>query len=473
MPYPYGMYNAPVVGNGLGGLPRRTTVVPASTTPTYPQITRPLGDWVQIGSQVAEYSFSGYAGVAGSNAFFKYNTAGGTSDYYIGGVSFTSSSVTALSSYYEGSSGDTTPLDGRGWAVGNDFYYVYGNVLYKLSNSGGSVSRTTIKSNLIPDTGTYTVTGTAYRVDTNGYGGVVTPQFGSGAKLPACFANDDGTASVFVQTAVSVGGNYNLGCFVIDTSGNIVRSFKSGDAYSSIPTTSNYMFINKGLGQVTAFTFYSQGDPRMYYWASNVDTTAGTYTSTVSGSSSTDTQNLSNQQSFYTSPTLFSYGAQGTSYYYTWNFDLSNYSVSSFINFAQVGSTSVSLPSRKMFPEYQDMVYTTTYAPGASYYGPLDIKLQSNPANSYTQLLNYDDTSSATITPVSSGGTPFKIVGYRAKALAPSETDISNQFGPQDNAEGPWFLARLSATTYLVRFTDYNSSASPSRRYYAQLYQTA
>lgn len=31
MPYPYGMQNAPVVGNGLGGLPRRTTTVPATS----------------------------------------------------------------------------------------------------------------------------------------------------------------------------------------------------------------------------------------------------------------------------------------------------------------------------------------------------------------------------------------------------------------------------------------------------------
>lgn len=34
MPYPYGMYNAPTVGNGLGGLPRRTTAVVPTPTPT-------------------------------------------------------------------------------------------------------------------------------------------------------------------------------------------------------------------------------------------------------------------------------------------------------------------------------------------------------------------------------------------------------------------------------------------------------
>lgn len=33
MPYPYGMYNAPVLGNGLGGLPRRATTATATTTP--------------------------------------------------------------------------------------------------------------------------------------------------------------------------------------------------------------------------------------------------------------------------------------------------------------------------------------------------------------------------------------------------------------------------------------------------------
>jgi len=39
MPYPYGMQNSPVVGNGLGGLPRRTTAV--TTTVATPQAVGP------------------------------------------------------------------------------------------------------------------------------------------------------------------------------------------------------------------------------------------------------------------------------------------------------------------------------------------------------------------------------------------------------------------------------------------------
>jgi hypothetical protein len=74
MPYPYGMQNAPVVGNGLGGLPRRTTAVVAA-----PVVAQdPIGPYIlsTFGNTYTSYQFA-YSPLLSASTTYTISAVGG------------------------------------------------------------------------------------------------------------------------------------------------------------------------------------------------------------------------------------------------------------------------------------------------------------------------------------------------------------------------------------------------------------
>jgi len=97
MTYPYGMYNAPEVGNGLGGLPRRVTAGGPPTFLTFNRFVTPGSGVAEVpsGARWMRVTVVGGGGGAG-------NRGGGG-----GGCATTSTFVSAASVTYSVGAGGT------------------------------------------------------------------------------------------------------------------------------------------------------------------------------------------------------------------------------------------------------------------------------------------------------------------------------------------------------------------------------
>lgn len=170
MPYPYGMYNAPVVGNGLGGLPRRATVT-ASASTTNPIVFTQLTS----GSTSVSRSMSG-GGYFGGFVVFnnkilmiqKFNNGG--PDLYYSSATFinpdgtqngsTTNNVMPASAYgaFNYSNGNWQPYV---FYIVDDttFLSIGGHAVWRvLLNSDASIA--SASQFTVPSTGTYVNGGT-------------------------------------------------------------------------------------------------------------------------------------------------------------------------------------------------------------------------------------------------------------------------------------------------------------------------
>jgi hypothetical protein len=203
MTYPYGTKGAPVVGNGLGGLPRRA-VAAAAAVATGPRLFERVGNFAQVNTSVSSGAgpspWGRKIGVNEGKAFFKLTRidGGGNTIYTLSGASYSDSGVTGALS--ESNFGTTASVwneisFSNSWTSGDSAYFYDrpNNQIVRISAPTTAIVRTTVKSAAIPMTGTFTVGGNSYTVIDGGtckYAGDNTP--GNGVDHTAAQALPNG-----------------------------------------------------------------------------------------------------------------------------------------------------------------------------------------------------------------------------------------------------------------------------------------
>lgn len=234
MTYPYGTKGAPVVGNGLGGLPRRGEAAAAAVAGG-PKLFERVGDFVQVNTSVSNPGYptawGRKIGVDGGKMFFKWRRqdGGGNTNFVLCGAAYSGSGVTG--SLSESNFGTTAgPWNElafcNSWSSGDSAYFYdrANNSIVKVSAPTTSLIRTTVKTTAIPLSGSFTVGGNSYNIYETGtsyFAGDNTPSntYAAAQALP-----DGGVVIVRLVTNTSL-TQLQYAAFVFDSSWNLIRSF--------------------------------------------------------------------------------------------------------------------------------------------------------------------------------------------------------------------------------------------------------
>jgi hypothetical protein len=233
MPYPYGTQNAPVVGNGLGGLPRRSSAAATATTSSLfsKRVTAITGQFSATATRLQSYSSNPqyaspivfnnriilpYAYDAGSGLVYETAVANLNTDGSLNGVftSYAMPSGTQSAFAFGGGSAGAPPSPTY---VINDtnVLILNGSRVNGLQlNANGSIASYTIFT--VPSSGTYVNGGTWTSLSTSGLGSHRT-----------CVV--DGGRVIVTRLDTT---NLWISFFVFDLNGNFISGMKGG-AYNT------------------------------------------------------------------------------------------------------------------------------------------------------------------------------------------------------------------------------------------------
>lgn len=479
MTYPYGTRGAPVVGNGLGGLPRRAVAAGAAAVASGPKLFERVGDFVQVNTSVQNQGFpipwGRKIGVNEGKMFFKWRRVdgGGNTNFVLCGAAYSGSGVTAALS--ESNFGTTADFwhelsFANSWTSGDSAYFYdrMNNLIVRVSAPSTSVVRTTVKSNAIPATGNFTVGGNAYSV-------VNTSSFiaGDNSFLTGPLANvfafalPDGGAVIFrlVQnTTLSV---FTFAGFVFDSSWNLTRSFPVRQVLSSASSIqTSLLLVLPVSGSTELFSLFSV--------AGNQASSVGTSCSTVNITTGATT----NSQIASTAAASTTWLQNGsTTYTHTRN------SVQIFYHDT---SSATGTTRRAVFPINSDFsvvnngnptntVLQQGYAamPAMRYYDPEfgDYYSSGSTTASFEPFVNsvgssFFSTAVPTlqeVTNLSYSRSPesAEISSISAKGITAIESE--DQSAASDLGAGPLPLARVSANAYVGAYYDARTSTTVLR----------
>jgi len=275
MPYAYGMQNSPVVGNGLGGLPRRTTAVAAASTQ---RTITPVNSY-NSSSTASGYSSAGRMlnPICFSNRIiqlYRYTNSSAVTQYM--------SSVIELNADGSAASNTATQVtdttiqshinslcswnDHVEWHVINSTQVV-GICLWKVCvlnlNANGTIASTVYIT--LPSSGSYANGGTFLGI---------TNQFGGNTSTGTCrssFVTPDGTIIVGATD-----NNNQIGLFVFNLAGTFIKALSlSLFAYA----LSNAAIFKAKFGYTVAFSDATADGAGSYYtrlYAFTVDNSIST-----------------------------------------------------------------------------------------------------------------------------------------------------------------------------------------------------
>lgn len=287
MTYPYGTKGAPVVGNGLGGLPRRAVAAGAASSAATPFSTRATGYVATYSAQATlQYSYSSTARMVSSICFpdriiqlYSYLDTGSTNRR----------EVLVINLNADGSSASTSvgiltgPLDVDinnlcGWGS----FPVAWHVVSNSKVIGISRQRAVILelgANGIPTSSVYIETPPSSGTFING-GTWTTPQNPIGGnQLRSAIVTQDNEIVICWRDTSS-----NIGLFVYDASGNFVKAVKLGAFIAGTLSQGGAIFA-ASFGYVIpiAVSFSGSGSTYLQFYAITVN--AG-LTNVISASSS-------------------------------------------------------------------------------------------------------------------------------------------------------------------------------------------
>jgi len=293
MPYPYGTQNAPVVGNGLGGLPRRATVT-VSTAKQYPVKLQAVGNTITYSGSTSAPTLLSQPISTGARTgalLFRANTTaqygapkGFSFDVNVGMLSWATNGTQGTSS--------NELMSGQAFAGGMAYFDSTGTAgaIYVATTNGTDTFVTTLTT--VPSSGTLSG-GESYSSLT-----VVKGMNSDDGRYPRCF---DAYGNMVILYRATISAASWLCAFVINAGGTIINSRKlfvldsTGASYNS----SDFWIIRSGIGFVIAAN-YRDTTSRMNIWNANSDFTtvtaigpSSTYTMPSGGAPQTSTFNNS------------------------------------------------------------------------------------------------------------------------------------------------------------------------------------
>lgn len=257
MPYAYGTQNAPAVGNGLGGLPRRSTVATVASTPS--------GQVLTTSNSLATSSFvySGVSGSVGGGLGMEFSPGSFCLPMFAyDGTQYNSVMVYATANangctYTTNSSigAGTTSVSGPGtyWkgTNGTSLYWLKNNDLYSVTSSGGlSLVVSSLFSSGTFNSGSFS--GSTW-TNPSFYSQHFPDNSGVTSGLSAWYVDAGDGTGVGVKP-VNMSGTVRIGVFVTNSSGTFTQSFAVGNM-SSI-TIINYYMVVRRIGATTYSVFW-------------------------------------------------------------------------------------------------------------------------------------------------------------------------------------------------------------------------
>lgn len=488
MTYPYGTKGAPVVGNGLGGLPRRA-VAAAAAVAAGPRLFERVGNFTQVNTSVfsggGPVSWGRKIGVNEGKMFFKLTRidGGGNTNYTLSGASYSNSGVTgALSESNFGTSASVWNeiSFSNSWTSGDSafFYDRPNNQIVRISAPSTSIVRTTVKTSAIPLTSTFTVGGNSYSVIDTGtckYAGDNTP--GNGVDHTAAQALSNGGVLLVRFVTNNATSTIQLGGFVFDSSWNLVRSFPIRTVFSGASNSDRFMLMLPVSGSTDLFSVFSvcggggtsiAGSCATFDWTTGT-TTASSNINTFSVSAASWLQTTTYLHTASSLQFFFNDAGAGSPLTRRTVFQInSNFSVINAVNVSHNVIANPQLPRLPTFryydPEFGDYYSSDSGGSDPASFQPFIPSFGSGffntalPTLQEVAMLNY---SSAT--------GPGSICGLSAKGITAMETDstsIADTLGA-----GPTPLARVGSNSYVGLYYDQQTSV-PAFLFRAQLMRT-
>lgn len=451
MPYPYGMQNSPVVGNGLGGLPRRATAA-AAVTAAQPIVLQKVGDFVTFRTTSGDVSavYGGrILGDNGGTVIFRYRWNNGVDQPNFGGCTYSDSGITAsLTGVY------TTTINSyfysNSWSYGDSVYFYDCTNIYRVYVSGGSVAFATAKSSAVPQSGTLTVGGASYSIDLNFTLGVIgensslcsMTKMSGGQVLYVCNANVSGTAQWLVG-------------FVLDSSFNIVRSFPIVQIHTSTSTIHKRVLVIPVSGAVDTFTvcgILTTGTTLKQAYATFNASTGSVTTSKTATRGITDQNSLSTSTSFLITPSsiviFYIDVSSSVTYRITVpaNSDASINSTASYIDI-------ISYSQLNMNDRYYDSQYNDFVTMNASGNMLLDAPVYASGTGNFTSYVTI--VANMTAGTYTSSTTNANVTALTTKCVNILENENTTT---SDQGYGPTVFARVGERTFIGWSRDTNSS---------------
>lgn len=476
MTYPYGTKGAPVVGNGLGGLPRRA-VATAAATAAGPRLFQRVGDFVQVNTSVSNpgypIAWGRKIGVDEGKMFFKWRRqdGGGNTNFVLSGAAYSGSGVTAALS--ESNFGTTADFwselsFANSWTSGDSAYFYdrINNQIVRVSAPSTSVVRTTVKSNAIPATGNFTVgpnAGNAYSVVNTSSFTAGDNSFLSGPLANVfAFALPDGGVLIFRLVQNTTLSIFSFAGFVFDSSWNLVRSFLVRQVHSSATSIqTSLLLVLPVSGSTELFSVFSV--------CGNQTSTVNTACSTVNHITGVTT----NSQIRTTAAAATTWLANGsTTYTHTRNSvqifyhdtSLTTTRLAVFATNSDFSVVSNATPTNTTFQQgYVSMPVMRYYDPEfGDYYSTGNATASLEPfVNSLgSQFFFQAVPTLQEVTNLSYSRSPEsgEISSISAKGITVIESE--DQSATSDLGAGPLPLARVSANAYVGAYYDSRTGAN-------------
>jgi hypothetical protein len=428
------MYNAPVVGNGLGGLPRRATTVSVAAVPQrkYPLALQAVGSPISK-SNVGIRNFYGVVVPAGKNLCIQL-----ASDVYPATNPFTfGMSYDPILGMTGFASNSSTVSEPSAYMMPQSFS---DGIIYNTSTIGeiyiGRTNGTTTAATQlvsIPSSGTfndgssYSSLTELYQMPSNSY------------KIPVCFDPSGNLVLLYLTTVSSV--NY-ISAFIINSGGTVISKQKlfavdGANRFSSTDTI--YMVVKSGSGLIVAASRITSGNSRLALWnvSANLSTVSEYYS--ASYSSMPDGSNP-NYNIFYISSTAAMLMALSSTYAAVWGGAIDSNGAVSVTN-----NVDAQFPTRASFPFLNGINYFD--ANNYTYRGvTLKIQIGATGQGSYNTASIYDVASVTGDGAIASPG--INLVASAATGSSPSGINGPVKLGYMGNGLWAATYSDNSATLY-------------------------
>lgn len=470
MPYPYGTQNAPAVGNGLGGLPRRAVAAAAAAATSYPKALVPVGDPVLVNtnSNYTNYPLN-MGGMIGSDiAVINYAPYNG-SNYvqHLAAISVGPSGAALIGTRNTSITDNTYGIGlepNSCFSSGSEIYWVRANALRKCTISGSTVTYTEVTTTLIPSTGTLTVGSFAYNsiyiptsTDLKQYDGSNEWVYDMG----------DGTAIVIRFCFIS--SQYVPCAFLINGSGTIIKSMKvGGNLFSNLSSSRFFTIFKTGATQLTIYAV-GMYTGTWYTTASNFDIAAGTATVVSTGStSSPGTNGIYQALQQVSAPgylRMYWCTTQPAAAYIEFKIN-SDYTPQSVTVTGNTLAASYWSNYKFWNIKYSDFECVGQSNPSSTYTGD-SFLYPTAPSSQFATEITWDIGSAQLTSPID--GTTYQASSKRVKTIVAGgyETSTSAYGLPYS---GPFLVNRINEKLFLMYFYDQSSTGY---RTYVQVYRVA
>lgn len=471
MTYPYGTKGAPVVGNGLGGLPRRAAAAPAPAAATaYPKALVSVGDPLLVNTNSTYTNYpNNTGGMIGSDiAIINYAPYNG-SNYvqHLAAISVGPSGASLIGTRNTSITDNTYGIGlepNSCFVNGSELLWVRANCLRRCTISGSTVNYTELTTTLIPTSGTLTVGSFAYTEVAIPDSPDLRYYSGSTERI-----YDMGNGTAIVIRFCRISSQFVPCAFLIDGGGTILKSMKVGNNLNSTLSSSRFFVLFKT--GATQLTIYSVGmlSGTWYTTACNFDIAAGTATMFSTGSTSSPGTNGIYQALQHVSAPgylrIYWCTTQPAVGYITFKIN-SDYTPKSETVEGNTFAGSYWSNYKFWNIKYSDYEMVGQGNPSPTYTGDTFL-YPTAPSGQFVNEVTWDSGSVEITSPIN--GTIYQAASKRTKTVAAGgyETSTSVYGTPYS---GPWLVNRISENLFLMYFYDQSSSGY---RTYVQVYRTA